>query len=259
MRTCTCTCSINTSFGCMRPSAISLEVTINNILKSADVSSWNIKGDNTSLQVWIRFNMDDEDSSGHLKECSTTYRRVPPGQRIRDRDRAMAWSNDKSRITTDMKPECEESCANDVTESNNAEGGAFNTSDTNTNTECSAETSQVSSSPSSDVNNLGASAAVPNEPKQPTTVTDLPTTYPANNHININNSKTSPRSRFVPFQGKRIMKACMTCSYDFPHDRDESKICVRCLGMICVWCLRKGKHHFHNKHLTGYGTVSKLK
>ena len=53
------------------------------------MSSWNIKGAEDHMQVWIRFKTDFDTE----KPLDITYRKVPPSQIKRNKDRAKGWQN----------------------------------------------------------------------------------------------------------------------------------------------------------------------
>ena len=75
-----------------------LENSINNILDSANVSSWNIRGDDRDyLQVTIRFNMvDNNPTVGAIDQSNITYRRMTPSQVKRNKERAMMINLEKT-------------------------------------------------------------------------------------------------------------------------------------------------------------------
>ncbi len=77
-----------------------LELNINNFLETANVSSWNIRGENENLQVTIRFSMKDTTSGHQMDTSNVTYRKVPPSQTRRDRNRAMQMSSHKQADIT---------------------------------------------------------------------------------------------------------------------------------------------------------------
>ena len=58
------------------------------LLKAGDLTSWNIRGDTDFTQVTIRFNMATD---GQLVTKDTKFKKVPPSQINRDRDRAYRW------------------------------------------------------------------------------------------------------------------------------------------------------------------------
>ena len=72
-----------------------LEDTVNNILKSSRLSSWNIRGEGTMLQLSIRFNMDAMGDTNTDSMPSVTYRKVSPSQEKRNKDRAVEWDTNK--------------------------------------------------------------------------------------------------------------------------------------------------------------------
>lgn len=73
-----------------------LEDTINNILKSSMLSSWNIRGESTMLHLSIRFNMDAMGVPKTDIMPGITYRKVSPSQANRNKDRAVDWDTNKA-------------------------------------------------------------------------------------------------------------------------------------------------------------------
>ena len=161
----------------------------------------------------------------------------------------MAWNSSRVDSTRDIKQESGEN--SHQLELDDTEDKVNKDTDHN-------QTPPLPQPEDNQVDNLDSVMA--SEP-QPTT-SDLSTSTPVNEpsqHNNINNNnKSSPDRQYVSFEGKRIKKMCMTCNYDFSDVKDQSKICLWCYGMMCARCLSKGKHKFHNKHLTTFGTVAKL-
>ena len=72
-----------------------LDNSLSNILDELHVTSWNIKSSSEGMQVWIRFsnNMDTETPMTNI-----TYRKAPPSQQKRNKERASDWQN---------KPNCD--------------------------------------------------------------------------------------------------------------------------------------------------------
>ena len=64
-----------------------LEISLSGILEDFNVTSWNIRGDTDGMQVTIRFKTDEL----HMDTSNITFRKVPPSQIRRNRDRAVSW------------------------------------------------------------------------------------------------------------------------------------------------------------------------
>ena len=66
-----------------------LESSINTILDSCRITSWNIRGETENLQISIRFAIVDTETSPYIEPSNITYRKVPPCQVRRDKERLM--------------------------------------------------------------------------------------------------------------------------------------------------------------------------
>lgn len=75
-----------------------LENSLNDLLKSCKLTSWNIHGGIETVQLSIRFAILDIENSTYMDTSNVTYRKMPPCQTKRNRERAMIRGNE---ISTD--------------------------------------------------------------------------------------------------------------------------------------------------------------
>ena len=70
-----------------------LYLTLDNFIKTSDLTSWNIHSNSKVACVTIRFRLDtDEDTSKEVGlDTNIKYKRVPDGQQKRDMARAKSW------------------------------------------------------------------------------------------------------------------------------------------------------------------------
>ena len=64
-----------------------LENNINTLLDTAKLSSWNVRGEDENMQISLRFSI-LKDTDKPIDTSNITYRRVPPCQSTRNRQRA---------------------------------------------------------------------------------------------------------------------------------------------------------------------------
>ena len=81
-----------------------LENNINNILDCSELTSWNIRGDTSNVQVTIRFTQVEPSDMTRIDTSNITYRKAPPSQLRRDRERALShrFENRKDRLVLNL-------------------------------------------------------------------------------------------------------------------------------------------------------------
>ena len=83
-----------------------LEDSLNNILDTAVISSWNIRVNDSNCQLSIRFNMVDKlDDTVPIDSSNITFRKAPPSRVNRDRKRADAYTRSNNIFVNDVTEE----------------------------------------------------------------------------------------------------------------------------------------------------------
>ena len=207
-----------------------LEININNILDTSTVTSWNIHGDTKSVQISIRFTMED---AFNIDTANVTFRKVPPSQLKRDRNRASLHKQSVSHSHKDSTRNQQEPnlCEEILDNGSHDQQCAFN-----------------------------SASNVPVSPlhieQQVDGLTDTPD-HMVNNSITENSAghsdtATCERSDMVIVYGAgkehRLNSACFSCSKPL-EGSDLVKCCFigGCDSMYCEYCL-KSDHNTHKKH-----------
>ncbi len=218
-----------------------LEVNINNMLDLAKVSSWNVHGEKERVQITIRFNIMDN-TAEQMDTSNVTYRKVPPSQVRRDRDRAMQRSSYKENenivsFDFNQKIDCENKKTKESTSSisplplqDQVDGIADDISPSPCHDHSSGEpSSNVESSSGSTCDTVGPTSA----DQYDNSIVDI---YSA-----VNTYK---------------MKAeCGTCKSEIKTD-DMIQCCYVCQLMFCSSCLHKFCHKEHQRYLAQYKSLS---
>ena len=241
-----------------------LENSLNNILDSMDISSWNIKGENDSMQVIIRFKMAAVDESCSNRHSNITYRKLPPSQVQRDKNRAKEWRNEQTKFHQPTFDEhiTENSCnANTENAFNCPNQLVYNTVD---------DTAQPSPIPnqvdgmndpygiptqgSAAAGMIGDSTAAGQYDMDMTDVNNSEQSFES--HKSLVDCKDEPCKSvcrkepfMIPHDGKRLPAQCKECNHVYTSKEDKTYFCFSCNGFIC-----KGKcfkaHADHDGDMT---------
>ena len=210
------------------------------ILEELTVSSWNIKGEDNSMQIWIRFKTDDT----QIDRESVTYRKMSPSQVKRNKDRAA------NRTTTQHDLLCEEVKESETIESvddaDHKECAFKQQYDTEINV--AVETDQQKC-----INDLG-NLAVQESSERFEAATcqdtashrDPSTSTNPSQHNRYHTRSQSNRNRPRPFKYKSVSVPlkCRYCERDYTiHTPSQSYFCNRCPCFICVRCVENHMHH----------------
>ena len=251
-----------------------LENSLNTILDDLSVSSWNMKGDDGSMQVWIRFRT-DVDTQTALNNTNITYRKVPPSQVNRNRDRASNWQNKQTEKITDHTMD------NEFENDHNKEMPPSHTgSALNKNQDCETQTNI-------DHNNsaFGQPSPLPGqvdglqderiqvevstqEPSsvdttldQHSTAQDCKVSPPECKQYGSSRRKQSSGRRMRPFWYKNVHVdlKCSRCKRDYINNTpSETYFCTRCPSFICVHCIDNGHHIYHQSTLKGPASLKRI-
>ena len=241
-----------------------LESTLNNILDNLRVSSWNIKGAEDHMQVWIRFKTDIDTE----KPLDITYRKVPPSQIKRNKDRAKGWQNSIDNN------QCDDTVDSVTDKSNNGasqtpplvEKCAFNQA---TNTEPSTvidherERTAVQPSPLSshlDSSNDHTSDLAIQQPGPPETSGDQRSAQSRYKQYGSNESSQRRRRR-RPFRYKSVHVEwkCRQCGRDYENNTpSQSYFCTLCPAFFCRHCIDSGHHMHHQNTIKGPASLQRI-
>ena len=229
-----------------------LEISLSNLLDDCDISSWNIKGDNDGTQIWIRFK--SEDSA--MDNTNITYRRAPPSQMRRNKNRASSWR--------DKEPDCGKFVDGNSTINNDIN---------NSNTECAftesaihhdTDTDAVSaiSPPSKQANNTSdfkGPATMDNTCKQQHSEEDHGhACHSRSKQYNSTNEATNTPVMHFYYNNKKMKTMCTICWKAYRNVVDKVCFCTRCPGLVCAKCIDNGKHAEHRRYIQGPTTIGTM-
>ena len=238
-----------------------LEMTISNILDESSVSSWNIKGSDDGMQVWIRFKA--QDTANPLDNTNINYRKVPTSQQKRNSDRAKGWQNTCMHNTEKDFPE-------------NTDVGELSQS----NQDCA-----LNQIPSMEANtDVDQDSNTPSNPIQPSPLSSqLNTSYDAQQTSPINSTddqhnishveeaatpkskqySTSSRQqrsrRSLKYKSVNVEMKCLKCHRDYvTNPPSQSYFCTRCPAFVCVHCVYDNHHMYHKNTLKGPASLRRI-
>ena len=250
-----------------------LENAISNILDDLTVSSWNIKGGDDNMQVWIRFKT-DMDTGSALDITNVTYRKMPPSQMKRNKERAMDYDKANHDVV-----ERSSALNNDQRQSNTLENQLLAS-----NTEC-ALTVNPQTEPHANIDDNTATVQPSPLPGQvdgpcdfdttPATEQEAGPTQHANHREQqyghdqttasakckqYGSSRNQHNRNIRPFRyrGRNVNLSCLKCRRDYiTHTPSRTYFCTRCPAFLCYRCVENGYHDYHSKTIYGPDTLQK--
>ena len=218
-------------------------------MEEYNITAWNIKGDNSGAQIWIRFQ-----GEGNMENFDNHYRKIPPGQVKRNKNRAALWKDKEKKNDTilcerENKDHIEDNSISDnsiISDSNPppcSVGSAFNTPPT--------------------LQDMGATAV-----ESTSHSTNYATDQINMCDINSNENRRITRSfsattqdsplKHFHYKDKKMNSICTICWKRFTTIQDLAYVCDRCPGPKCVMCIDNGKHSQHKRFLRGPVTLHQL-
>ena len=239
-----------------------LESTLDNILSDMIVSSWNVRGEDDTMHLYIRFKSNMEAPTS-LDRASVSYRRIPPSQVKRNSERAKAWHNrdikcDNSESTTDTGFSIDNTSNEDTT----IECAFINTPSSEVPAYSSIESNPSETQPTTASNSTESNIVTSQSPIQENKSTGQvdkgnnqdtlkPKQYDTNRRIL--RSSTS-RTKVKPFRYRNVSVdlKCARCKQNYV-DQPPSKtfLCTYCPAFVCDRCINIGHHSHHSTTLKG--------
>ena len=250
-----------------------LECTLSQVLDELIVSGWSVKGEDDSTTVWIRFRSDTVHPNSSTNHVNATYRKVPPSQLKRNRERAMNWNSDKKQQVEEIQIDNDEieqytvekptiSCAFNQVPHDPIITESFQEPPTPQLDDSHKQEDQspcVQACVSSAGNATGeTAAAITPDHKRHTPKQDKSSTSSRNYH---NTRSQTKQHRIRPFYYKSVNVdlSCPHCERDYvSKPPSQSYFCTFCPAFICSHCKEWGYHNHHKETLKGPGTLKSI-
>ena len=224
-----------------------LVVSLNSILEENSVCSWNIRCNNNSTQVWIRFS--GETNSDQMDKTDVSYRKVPPSKVLRDRDRAQQWCEKDTHHSASQVVDNSNSIIEEVLDHNPVSPSNTTPVSTMNQPAASDQSLEINSSQYSEPSDSRSSIA-----QRTRSRSQQHSESDSQQHKQYYSSKQNKSFKKLNYKGKRMNPMCRICFARYKDIRESTYMCTYCpdgAAPICLKCGDSGRHKDHRGGLVG--------